>query len=253
VGGAAAVLSRERALALAGLLVALGVYGAVAENLAELSDRADLAVIALLVMPAFMGAVLLALPVTRIRRPHLLIAAAGLAGLGWVSLALAGADSVANVSKFACFALAGLWFAALFEELWWVTLVAVLIPWMDVWSVAFGPTRYVVKEQPGFFEEISVAFAVPGEPGTVNLGPPDVLFFGLFLATAARFQLRVGRTWLAMTGFLALTLVLVWEWDVFGLPALPAVCLGFLVANAAALWRDGRGAWRARQEGSETA
>jgi hypothetical protein len=159
-----------------------------------------------------------------------------------------GIDSVANVAKFACFALVGLWFICLFEELWWVTLVAVLVPWMDIWSVAFGPTEYVIEEQPGFFEEISVAFAVPGESGTVNLGPPDVIFFALFLATAARFGLRVGWTWIAMTAFLAVTLVLVFEWNVLGLPALPAVCLGFLVPNADLLWQHVRDAWRLRRD-----
>jgi hypothetical protein len=162
-------------------------------------------------------------------------------------LELAGAGSAANVFKFACFALVGLWFVSLFEELWWVALVALLVPWVDVWSVAFGPTRYVVEEQPGFFERISVAFAIPGESSTVNLGPPDVVFFALFLATAARFALRVSWTWIAMTGCLAITLVLVFEWDVAGLPALPAVCIGFLAANADLLWRNARDAWRARQ------
>jgi hypothetical protein len=244
-------LTRARAVAISAVLAALVVYGAVAEHLPELAPRADLAVIALLVLPAFMSVVWLALPLIEIRRPHMLIAAAGLAALGWVLLDLTGADSAANVAKFGSFVLAGLWFVALFEELWWVTLVAVLVPWMDIWSVAFGPTRYVVEEQPGFFEKISVAFAVP-DGGSVNLGPPDVIFFALFLATAARFHLRLGWTWLGMTGLLALTLVLVWEWDVFGLPALPAVCLGFLVPNADVLWRNVRGAWRRHRDAQPT-
>ncbi len=243
-------MTRERALALAGVLAALVAYGALAEQLPEVPARADLAVVALLVLPAFMSAIWLALPLVHIRRPHLLAGAAALAGVVWLVLELAGADSASNVAKFAAFALAGLWFVALFEELWWVVLVAAIVPWMDVWSVALGPTRYVVEEQPGFFEEISVAFALPGESSTVNLGPPDVIFFALFLATAARYQLRVAWTWLAMTGFLALTLVLVWEWDVFGLPALPAVCLGFLAANADLLWRNVRDTWRDRATAS---
>ena len=50
-----------------------------------------------------------------------------------------------------------------------------------------------------------------------------------------------------MTAFLGLTLVAVWTWDdVAGLPALPAVCLGFLVPNADLLWADARSAWRSR-------
>ncbi len=184
-------MTRRRAGALGVLLAALVAYGALAEQLPELPSRGALAVVALLVLPAFFATVWLALPLVNIRRPHLLIAAAGLAALLWVGLELADVDSASNVAKFSAFALAGLWFVTLFEELWWVALVAVIVPWMDVWSVAFGPTRYVVEEQPGFFEEISVAFALPGEAGSVNLGPPDVIFFALFLAAAARFDLRV--------------------------------------------------------------
>jgi hypothetical protein len=73
----------------------------------------------------------------------------------------------------------------------------------------------------------------------VNLGPPDVVFFALFLAAADRFRLRVTATWVAMCACIGATLVLVWSWDgVSGLPALPAVCLGFLAPNADLLWHD---------------
>ena len=34
------------------------------------------------------------------------------------------------------------------------------------------------------FENLSIAFRVPGEDGGANLGPPDILFFALFLAAA---------------------------------------------------------------------
>ena len=239
--------SHRRALALAGLLLVLGVYGAVAAELPGLPSRLDLTVIALLLLPAFFAVVWLALPLAR-ARVSLLIGSAVLAGLVAIGLELVGFDSAANVSKFACFVLFGLWLASFFEEAWWVGLVAALVPWVDIWSVAVGPTRYVVEERPGFFEEISVGFAIPGEHGTVNLGPPDVIFFTLFLASARLFRLRVGWTWIAMTGFLAVTLVLVWEWDVAGLPALPAVCFGFLVPNADLLWRDFRNQWLTRRE-----
>jgi hypothetical protein len=248
VGGAAAVLSRGRALALAVLLIALGVYGAVAAELPAFRSRGDLAVVALLVLPAFVAAVWLALPLARVDPPWLLGVGAVLAGLTALGLELVGADSAANVAKFACFVLFGLWLTSFFEEAWWVGLVAALVPWVDIWSVAAGPTSYVVEEQPGFFEEVSVGFALPGEQGSVNLGPPDVIFFTLFLASAARFRLRVGWTWIAMTAFLGVTLLLVWEWDVAGLPALPAVCFGFLVPNADLLWRDLQAARAARRD-----
>ncbi len=233
--------SHRRALALAGLGAALVAYGAVAEHLWGLPSGLDIAVHSLLVFPAFAAAIWVALPLARIPSTRLLVAAA-LVALAALGLTLIGAGSAANVSKLACYVLLGYWFVSLFEELWWVALVAMLVPWVDVWSVAAGPTRYVVEEQPGFFQRVSVAFPNPGETATVNIGPPDVIFFALFLAAADRFRLRVGWTWLAMTGFLAATLALVWTWDVSGLPALPAVCLGFLLPNADLLWRNMRDA-----------
>ena len=121
--------------------------------------------------------------------------------------------------------------------------MAVLVPWVDIWSVAAGPTEDVVEQRPGPLDRISGAFPNPVETATVNIGPPDILFFALFLAAADRFALRVAWTWIGMTGFLAGTLVLVWTWaGIAGLPALPAVCLGFLIANADLLWRNVRSA-----------
>ena len=252
MGGAAPVLTRRRAVALACLATALVAYGALAERLPELPSHADLAVISLLVVPAFLAAIWLALPVARIEPSYLMLLGAALAGLAWVVLQLVGVGSAGNVVKFACFVLVGFWLLSFFEELWWVALIGLLVPWVDVWSVIGGPTHYVIEEQPGFFGNISVAFAIPGESGTLNLGPPDVIFFALFLAAAVRFGLRPAWTWFAMTGFLGLTLVLVWEWDVAGLPALPAVCAGFLAANADLLWRHARDELRSRRHSGQS-
>ena len=47
----------------------------------------------------------------------------------------------------------------------------------------------------------------------MNVGPPDILFFSLFLAAADRFHLRVAATWVGMTACLGATLALVWYWD----------------------------------------
>jgi hypothetical protein len=54
-----------------------------------------------------------------------------------------------------------------------------------------------------------------------------------------------------MTGLLVLTLAAVVLLDISGLPALPAVCAGFLVPNADLLLRDARAAWQARRERGE--
>lgn len=249
VGGAVAFLSRlgrARGLALGALLVALVAYGAVAAELPGLPSGVDVAFHSAVVFPAFAAAIWLALPLARARGVLLLVGAAttGLLALGLTVLDL---GSGANVAKLACYALLGYWFLSLFEELWWVSLVAVVVPWADIWSVIAGPTRYVIEEEPGLFERLAVSFPSPGESGTVSIGPPDILFFALLLTAAGRFRLRVAWTWLAMTGLLAVTLALVWSWDdAPGLPALPAVCLGFLLPNADLLWRDARGALRRR-------
>jgi hypothetical protein len=235
-----------RAHALAALLAALVAYCAVAAELPGLPSGVDVAFHSMVVFPAFAAAIWLALPLARGRSALVLVAAASAAVVA-VALAALDVESAANVARLACYALVGFWFLSLFEELWWVTLVAAVVPWADIWSVAAGPTRYVVEEQPGFFERLAVAFPSPGETATVNIGPPDILFFALLLAAADRFHLRVAWTWLAMTAFLAVTLGLVWSWDdAPGLPALPAVCLGFLLPNADLLWRDAHAAWRDR-------
>jgi len=233
-------LSRSRSVALAIVLAGLVTYGAVAPSLPGLPSGVDVVFHATVVFPAFAAAIWLGLPLARLGSIRL-VAFAVAAGLVAFVLALLDVDSGANVAKLACFALAGFWFLSLFEELWWLALIALLVPWVDIWSVATGPTQYVVEERPGIFEQISVAFPTPGETATVNLGPPDIVFFSLFLAAADRFQLRVAATWIGMTACLAATLALVWWWDsVSGLPALPAICLGFLVPNADLLWRDVR-------------
>jgi len=233
-------LSRSRATALGLLLVGLVVYGAAAPHLPGLPSGVDVAFHAVVVFPVFAAAIWLALPLAHLRSAHLIALAVGTGALA-LALSLLDADSAANVAKLACFALVGFAFLTLFEELWWLALVAVLVPWVDIWSVAAGPTQYVVEERPGIFERIAVAFPTPGETSTVNLGPPDVIFFSLFLAAAARFGLRVPATWIGMTALLSATVVLVWSWDsVSGLPALPAVCLGFLLPNADLLWREVR-------------
>jgi hypothetical protein len=250
VGGAASILSRRRAVALAALLVALVAYSAGARHIPELpSEHLDVLFYALVVLPAFAAAIWLALPLAHAGAKPLVVLAAT-AGVLAIVLSLLDVDSAANVAKLACYALAGFVFVSLFEELWWIVLVAVLVPWVDIWSVAAGPTEYVVEERPGLFESVAIAFPSPGESVIVNVGPPDILFFALFLAAAARFQLRVAATWIGMTACLAITLALVWWWDeVAGLPALPAVCLGFLAPNVDLLVQDVR---RVRSRPNET-
>jgi hypothetical protein len=231
------------------LLVLLVLYEAGAGRLPELPRDLEPFFYALLLLPAFAAAIWLALPLARVRTVQLLVLALAAGALA-AALTLVGVDSVANVAKLACYALAGFTFLSLFEELWWIALVAVLVPWVDIWSVAAGPTEYVVERQPGLFEDVAISFPTPGESAVVSIGPPDILFFALFLAAADRFGLRVRASWIGMTACLGLTLILVWHWDdVAGLPALPAVCIGFLAPNVDLIWRDVR---RARERPTAT-
>ena len=248
VGGAASLLNlgRTRAVALAFVAAVAVIYVAAAASLWNLSSRVDPVVLALFLLPGFLSLIWLALPVWRTPFPLLLFTGLGLVVCSFV-LDIVGLDSLADIVKLMGYALLGFWLLDLFDEPWWVALVALLIPWVDIWSVATGPTRYVTNEQPGFFDHVSVAFPVPGEHGSVNLGPPDVIFFALFLAAADRFRLRVAWTWIGMTACLGITVVLVYVTET-GLPALPAVALGFLLPNADLIWKNVQQARRARRE-----
>jgi hypothetical protein len=237
VGGAASVLSTRRAIALGVVLTAVVLYDAGAGRLPAMAEAWDVTFVALVLMPATAAILWLALPAVGSRG---LLPVAVVMGVLAVVFDATGADSVFNAAKVVTYTLLGFAFLELFRELYLVVLVAAIIPWIDAFSVWRGPTKVVVTEHPGLFDRISVAFRIPGEVGSANLGPPDILFFALFLATAQRFGLRVGWTWLATTVFLGLTLALTAAFDVAGLPALPAISLGFLLPNADLLWRRWR-------------
>ena len=232
--GASALLSRPRALALAGLTFALAAYTAWAGHLWDGGLTADVAFLTAVLFPATLLTAWLLLPAAR---------SSGLmyAGLTCVVLAvllrLAHLEVLFNLAKLFALIALGFWFLSYFETVAWAVLIAAVIPWIDAISVWRGPTDYVVSEQPGVFEDVSIAFRVPGEDSSANLGPPDILFFSLFLAAAERFELRTAWTWLAMTALLGGTLILTATTDVAGLPALPAICIGFLLPNADLIWR----------------
>ena len=212
----------------------LGAYSAGAGHLWDAGLWPDVLFLSFVVFPAFLALLWLLLPL----RSRRWLLPAGLAlGAIAVALWLAELDVLFNLAKLFAFAVLGFWFLSYFETVLWAALVAVVVPWVDGVSVWRGPTDYVVSEQPEVFEDVAIGFRVPGSDGTANLGPPDILFFALFLGAADRFGLRVAWTWVATTILLGLTLVLTVAADVAGLPALPAVCLGFLLPNADLLWR----------------
>jgi hypothetical protein len=232
------VVGRSSALlrygAFAALVVALGAYYAGSDELWNAGLWWDVAWLAVVLIPAVFGVVWFLLPFWQAR--GLFLVAAAFAVLS-VLLSLAELGALANFSKLVTMTLVGFWFLTFFESVLWVGLVAAAIPLVDALSVWRGPTRHIVDEEPQIFTTLSFAFRIPGERPTANLGLPDLLFFALFLAAAARFRLRPGWTWVAMTASFGLTIVLTVAFDVIGLPALPLLSLAFLAANADLLWR----------------
>ena len=156
------------------------------------------------------------------------------------SSSLVGLDVAANFVKFAAVTAAGWWFLAFFESVSWVLLVAVLIVPVDTYSVFQGPTKVIVEEQPQIFNALSIAFPIPGEHNSAQLGLPDVLFFALFLGATVRFGLRPGLTWVLMSLSFAATLALAVAFEISGLPALPLLSAAFLLANGDLIWRQMR-------------
>ena len=156
-------------------------------------------------------------------------------------------EILANVAKLAAVTFFAFWFLNLFEELLLLVIVAVVVPFVDAYSVFRGPTGNIVEHHSNVFEYFSVYFALPHEHDNPRLGIPDLLFFALYLAAAVRFGLRPGWTWLGMVAALGATIAItVWA-NVAGLPALPALSVGFLLPNVDLIWtqlrRRGGDAW----------
>jgi uncharacterized membrane protein YjjB (DUF3815 family) len=239
VGRVAAVLG-GRLAALLGVAAGLGVYYAVHGRLWQAADWWDVAFLACVLIPACFACVWLALPLRTWR--GLLPTALAIGVLAW-ALHVATWHTPENFSKLAGVTLLGFWFLSYFETVTWVVLVAAIIPIVDSYSVARGPTKVIVEHHEQVFTNLSFAFPLPGEDSAANLGLPDLLFFALFLAAAARFSLRPGWTWLAMvTSFggtiaLALSGALERIFSLGGLPALPLLSIAFLLVNADLLWR----------------
>jgi hypothetical protein len=236
-----------RAAAFVLLATAVGTWFVVARHVGPESLWVAVAIVSAGVMPATFALVFVALPLWSRRWT---IGAAAVLALLAFGASREGWGLVGNFSKFGAAIFAGWFFLRVFEELAWVVIVAAIIPLVDAFSVfsRSGPTHQIIANHPGIYSDVSVAF-VASKIQAAYLGPPDILFYALFLAAAVRWRLRPGWTWLAMTGMYALTTVITAAGDFNGLPALPFLSFGFLAANADLLWRRFRpriDAFRAR-------
>lgn len=236
VGRAAAILTSRRIAAFLAVAAVVVAWFVVAPHLPRIGLWPAIALVAAAVIPGTLLLVLIALPLWPRRRLVVAVIVLALVALGCTQ---AGWGLAANFAKLWAAVFAGWAFLALFERLSWVVLVALLIPAVDAISVWRGPTHAITAHHFEVYTAVSIAFVVPGG-AAAYLGPPDILFYALFLAAAARWGLRVGWTWLATTGMYGVTVVIANALDVGGLPALPFLSAGFLAANADLLWQRRR-------------
>ena len=234
MGGASAVLSPRRWAALAVVGGALLAYYLLVDRLWEASLWWDIAWLDLVLLPVVFLLVLIVLPAWHAR---------GLLALTLACVAIAavaqhqGLHILGNFAKLGATTFGAFWFLGFFESLSWVVIVASIIPVVDAYSVWAGPTKEITTNHPGTFQTLSFVFPSPGGQGAANLGLPDLLFFALFLATAARFGLRPLWTWVGGVVSFGATMALAVGLGVDGLPALPLLSVAFLLVNADLLWR----------------
>src|SRR5207245_2505538 len=135
VGGASSVLSR--AAAGAALLAGLLAYYVWRESLPQLGQWRDIALLALVLIPAVFALVGLVLPFRD---------AVGLLPVGLAAIVLAivcqkaGWGIPANFVKLGATTTLAFWFLGYFESALWVALIALIVPWVDAYSVWRGPT-----------------------------------------------------------------------------------------------------------------
>lgn len=232
VRGTTAVLSRPRVLAFAVNAVVVIAWFWIAPHLPYVGHAWNVALVSFLVLPGTLLLVLWALPLWE--RWWMWIAAVGFA-LAALVFSLLDWGLPANFAKLAAAVCAGWAFLRLFEALSWVVLVALVIPLVDIVSVWRGPTHTITEHHFGVYQSVAIAFLAPAG-STAYLGPPDVLFYALFLGAAARWNLRVVTTWVACTAIYGVTIVVANASDVGGLPALPFLSFAFLLANVDLLW-----------------
>lgn len=210
---------------------ALVLWGWFSARLPVLPVRLDIMLSSALVLSLMAVLIWGLLPLRRLGRrlPLLAVVALPLAGLcvwlGWVPFA--------NLAKVVGGAALGIWIADELERLSWILVVAGVSAVVDIVSVAAGPTKAIIGQGPVVVGYFTVAITWMGYSYTEafsGLGISDVIFFALYLGTAARFGLRTGWSAVAMTLSFLVTIALAMWWT--ALPALPLLSLAFVAVNA---------------------
>lgn len=234
-------MTRTHIVAAALAAALLVVLTLVSDLLPAFAPRAD-AIASMALGVALLAAMVWGLLPLRTQAGRLLVVAA-------VALVVAiagtyfGATAVFDLAKIALGAAVGFWLGSTLAELTgdvrWIVGIAVVVAVLDALSVfsPVGVTHYLLTRQPQAVPYFVVAFPTFGyavRDVYSALGTADVVFFGLYLSSAAAFGLRVRATAIAIAVSIVVTVsVAVW-WR--ALPALPLMGLAFLAANADLLW-----------------
>jgi hypothetical protein len=215
-------------------------------RLPSFSFHADLVVSMTIGMGLVAVVVFALVPLRHDARSLGLLAAGGLAVA--VIGHLAGVVVVSDAGKVAFGTAVGFYLGARLAELTrdvrWVVWVALIVAAVDAFSVfsSVGVTNLILTKAPESVPYFVVAFPAFGyslQAGEYSaLGTADVIFFGLYLVSAAAFGLRTRATAAAMVVSVALSVAVASWWR--AVPALPLLGLAFVVVNADLLWRTPR-------------
>jgi hypothetical protein len=161
-----------------------------------------------------------------------LVAVLAAASLVAIGLSWLGLQAPAAPFKVLCGAAAGTLLGRQFLHPRWLLIGAVVALAVDLWSVFRGPTRLVMEHVPRTLDFLLVQFPLLGEAQVgFGLGISDFVFLALFAAGSSRCGLRARTAFGAMLSGILLTVVMAVALD-RALPALPLLCLGFILANA---------------------
>jgi hypothetical protein len=211
-----------------GALAALAVADAAAPYLQDPGDRGQIAWLAIVSL-GLMSLAVLAVARLGVSRKW-----------GWLALAAGVVTAVLSllqaplteqtVAKLVCAAALGCFVALVVQSTLELVVIAGVIAASDIASVLRGPTHEIAAHHTEALDALSLHFHIPGTNDVASLGMTDVLFFAAFLTIAARLNLRVGWTWVAMTVSLSATALLA-SWTDRLLPALPLLAAGAVAAN----------------------
>jgi len=130
-----------------------------------------------------------------------------------------------------------------------VCIVAALA---DIFTVFWGPTGTALEKAPKLVEKLSLAIPAAGSAAgpegvkglalVATMGLGDFIFLALFLSLAVRFGFPVARTFwsVVVAALVGIILAQAAPLDLPGMPLLPYMSIGFIVANRGNFWLSGQ-------------